>query len=133
MAACWPRRVRFRAHNVHVSEAADQQAVFDLMRERLIELFGPGGSFRITLGRPTADDAVFTETVAQTIAWSVAASLESRPARMSQTASSHAAPSSMREHEELWREIEEQLLIRRTGDDALEVSLPATHSRRAAA
>ena len=127
MAACWPRRVRFRAHNVHVSEAADQQAVFDLMRERLVELFGPGGSFRITLGRPTADDAVFTETVAQTIAWSVASSLESRPAK-----STHAAPTSMREHEELWREIEEQLLIRRTGDDALEVSLPAAHSRRAA-
>ena len=58
----------------------EKQAVFELMSERLFELFGPGGSFRITLGRASADDAVFVSTVSDTIAWQVAASLVLEPA-----------------------------------------------------
>jgi len=101
------------------------------MRDRLNELFGPGGSFRVTLGRSTADEAVFADTVADTIAWEVASSLSDR----SPEAGRHeVARDPIAEHEALWRHIEEELLIRRTGDDALEVELPS-HStvRRAAA
>ena len=53
-----------------------QEQVFLLMRTRLEQLFGPGGSFRIELARPAADEALFTSTVAQTIAWDVARTLD---------------------------------------------------------
>ena len=41
------------------SSEAEQQLIFDLMRERLLDMFGAGGNFRISLGSATADDAVF--------------------------------------------------------------------------
>lgn len=91
------------------------------MRARLFDLFGPGGSFRITLGRPSADDAVFVSTVADTVAWEVAASLAAPRA----TVAHHiATPAELQaEHDELWRHIEESLLIRRTGPDSVEVDV----------
>lgn len=91
------------------------------MRARLFDLFGPGGSFRITLGRPTADDAVFVSTVADTVAWEVASSL-SAPR---EAPANHAADPAVlqAEHDELWRHIEEALLIRRTGPDSVEVDV----------
>jgi len=93
------------------------------MRSRLFELFGPGGSFRITLGRPTADDAVFVSTVADTVAWEVAAALSAPRATPANHAADLAAPSTSTEHDELWRHIEEALLIRRTGPDSVEVDV----------
>lgn len=92
-----------------------QDQVYELMRERLVDLFGPGGSFRITLGRPTADDAVFVETVADTIAWDVAASIDRtahEPRRLSDQLPED-------EHEAIWKYVEEELLRRRTDTDSI--------------
>lgn len=91
------------------------------MRARLGELFGPGGSFRITLGRATADDAVFVSTVADTVAWEVASALAAPRAEPARRA---ADPEQLQaEHDELWRHIEEALLIRRTGPDSVSVDV----------
>lgn len=98
---------------------AEQQLVFDLMRERLFELFGPGGSFRITLGRASADDAVFVSTVADTIAHDVATAFN--PERT--TVARRAASSPRDEHDALWRQIEGELRIRRTGPDSIDVDV----------
>ena len=106
----------------HSVDAPDQQALYELMRERLFELFGPGGSFRITLGRATSDDAVFVSTVADTISWEVASSLVApRTERARRVADSAQLTA---EHEALWRHVETELLIRRTGPDTLEVDAP---------
>lgn len=108
-------------HTARVSASeADQQAVFDLLREQLFAMFGPGGSFRITLGRATADDAVFVETVADTIAWEVTASLSSAHSEGSHTAEK---PAPQVIHDELWRHIERELLIRRTGPESIDVEV----------
>lgn len=118
----------------------DQQAVYDLMRDRLFALFGPGGSFRISLGRPGADDAVFVSTVADTIAWDVAAALE--PTADVTTAQAvepavgrRANPLDPEEEEYLrtWRHVEAELLRRRNDEDSLDVSVPAAHSAHRAA
>ncbi|MCU1412556.1 MAG: hypothetical protein JWR04_3263 [Rhodoglobus sp.] len=101
------------------SSEAEQQLVFDLMRERLFEMFGPGGSFRITLGRATAEDAVFVSTVADTIAHHVATAFNPTQAAGRRV----AAPTTIAEHEELWHEIEETLLVRRTGPDSVDVDV----------
>jgi hypothetical protein len=111
----------------HASAAddAEQQLVFDLMRQKLFELFGPGGSFRITLGRPTADDAVFVSTVADVIAQEVAgkfAAPREAPARRV------AERTKLEEHEILWREIEAELRIRRTGPDSIDTIVIAQHA-----
>ena len=90
----------------------EQQLVFDLMRERLIDMFGPGGSFRITMGRPAADDALFVATVADTIAHEVATAFN--PVRISE-GRRVAEPSPMAEHEKLWKHIESELGIKTTG------------------
>jgi hypothetical protein len=90
----------------------EQQLVFDLMRERLIHLLGPGGSFRITMGRPAADDAFFVSTIADTIAHEVAAAFN--PVRA--TEGRRVAESTpMAEHEKLWKHIEGELGIVSTG------------------
>jgi hypothetical protein len=106
----------------HSVDSPDQQALYELMRERLFELFGPGGSFRITLGRATSGDAVFVSTVADTISWEVANALVAprteRARRVADTAELSA------EHDALWKHVETELLIRRTGPDALEVDAP---------
>ena len=108
---------------------AEQQRVFDLMREHLFELFGPGGSFRITLGRATPDDAVFVSTVAHTIAWDVAESLGAERA----TPAKRAAPviDTEPKRDPIWEFVEQELVRRRTNEDALEV-VGAGHSIRAA-
>ena len=102
------------------SSEAEQQLVFDLMRERLFEMFGPGGSFRITLGRATADDAVFVSTIADSVAHHVATAFN--PERES-SGRRVAAPTTMAEHDELWKEIEADLLVRRTGPDSVDVDV----------
>jgi hypothetical protein len=100
---------RSPAQHAHPDERV-QQLVHDLMRERLNELFGPGGSFRVTLGRATQDDAVFVSTVADTIAWDVAAALDEHE-RANPRRAADQLPAE--EHEELWRHIEDELLKRR--------------------
>jgi hypothetical protein len=87
-----------------------QQLAYDLMRARLNELFGPGGSFRVTLGRATADDALFVATVADTIAWEVAAALDEHE-RATPRRASDELPAE--EHEQLWKHVEDELLKRR--------------------
>lgn len=100
----------------------EKQAVFELMSARLLELFGPGGSFRITLGRATADDAVFVSTVSDTIAWQVAASLVLEPA----ASGHHAAPQpDETEHDYLWRHIEAELLEQRQAAESVSVNVRA--------
>ena len=95
-----------------------QQDVFELVHDRLGELFGPGGSFRITLGRPTPDDALFVDTVAETIAWQVAAALGAASATRAQHAA--AGDTTRDEHDELWAHIEHEVLRRRQdGDQAV--------------
>lgn len=96
--------------NDHPADERVQQLVHGLMRERLNELFGPGGSFRITLGRATTDDALFVSTVADTIAWDVAAALDEHE-RATPRRASQQLPAD--EHEEIWRHVENQLLKRR--------------------
>ena len=92
-----------------------QDQVYEQMRQRLMDLFGPGGSFRITLGRATNDDAVFVETVADTIAWDVASSIDRsahEPRRLADQLPED-------EHEAIWKYVEEELLRRRTDTDSI--------------
>jgi hypothetical protein len=105
---------------------AEKQLVFDLMRERLFELFGPGGSFRITLGRATEDDAVFVATVADTIAWDAAAGLEAHRA----VPAKRAAPviDTEPKRDPIWDYVAEELLRRRTNEDSLDVVGAHTHA-----
>jgi hypothetical protein len=94
---------------LHIDERV-QELVHELMRSRLNELFGPGGSFRVTLGRATADDALFVSTVADTIAWDVAAAIDEHehatPRRLSEQLPAE-------EHEAIWKHVEDELLKRR--------------------
>lgn len=108
-----------------MSEQTDQQLVYDLMRARLLELFGPGGSFRVTLGRATAEEGVFAATVADTVAWQVAAVVEGASAEAPRH---EVASDPQAEHEALWAHVESELLIRRTGPDAFldDVDIVAT-------
>jgi hypothetical protein len=99
---------------------AEQQLIFDLMRERLMEMFGPGGNFRVTVGTASVHDAVFVSTVADTIAHNVATAFN--PGRSSE-GRRVAAPTTMAEHEALWNKIESDLLVRRTGPDSVEVDV----------
>ena len=109
-----------------MSESTDQ-LVYDLMRERLIELFGPGGSFRVTLGRATQDEALFAQTVAHTVAWEVAATVDSA-GQISGPARHQVATDPQLEHEMLWAHVEAELLIGRTGPNAFlgDVEIVAT-------
>lgn len=120
-----------------VSESEDQQLVYDRMRERLMQLFGPGGSFRISLGRATDDEGFFAQTVAETVAWEVAASLAAPAKPASLAATLMGPPQGPRhevevepqlEHEALWAHVEAELLIRSTGPDAFldDVDIVAT-------
>ncbi|MEP6480647.1 MAG: hypothetical protein ABJA94_01425 [Rhodoglobus sp.] len=127
-----------------MSEAADHQVVYDLMRQRLLELFGPGGSFRVSLGRATADEGFFAETIAETVAWEVAAAVEGKAAPVGAAAGGSRsagilgadAPAPRHgvvadpqaAHEALWSHVEAELLIRRTGPNAFldDVDIVAT-------
>lgn len=99
-----------------------QQEVFLLMRQRLVDLFGPGGSFRVSLARASGEDAVFVDTIAQTIAWDVAAALDteahSDPRRLAEQLPEE-------EHEAIWRHVEEQLLSRRKSTDSIPTGVRA--------
>ena len=92
-----------------------------------MELFGPGGSFRVTLGRATDDEGFFAETIAETVAWEVAASIAApaKPASLAETLMGppqgprHEVEADPQiEHEALWSHVEAELLIRHTGPNA---------------
>jgi hypothetical protein len=101
----------------HPLSDEEKQAVFDLMRDRLAHLFGPGGSFRVTLGRASADEGLFVSTVADTIAWEVAGAFERHP-----VASQHRdAVIDIPENEQLWAHIESELLRLRTDGASADV------------
>jgi hypothetical protein len=55
-----------------------QQAVYDLVLERASAMFGPGASFAVTLRTGDESDTMFSETVAETLAWDVSLGLETR-------------------------------------------------------
>lgn len=102
----------------HSSDSPDQQAIYDLMRKKLFDMFGPGGSFSITLARSGSEETQFVATVADTVAWQVASELSApreKPAR--RVADPEAAQA---EHEALWRHIEAELDIRSTGPEMIE-------------
>lgn len=118
----------------HSVDSPDQQAIYDLMRKKLFDMFGPGGSFTISLARGAVDDAQFVSTVADTVAWEVASELSAprvSPAR--RVADPEFAQA---QHEALWRHIESELDIRSTGpetiaEDAQREAQAAATSRRA--
>lgn len=94
---------------------ATQQLVFDLMQKRLLELFGPGGSFRVELGRADEGEALFASTVAHTVAWDVAESLGTvRSAAPRRAVVAEPAP----EHRVIWQYVDEELARRRSFEDA---------------
>ena len=129
--------------------ADTQDEIYELTREKLFALFGPGGSFRISLGRATAEDAVFVATVADTVAWAVAAELT--PAATTEQSEGHGAhvaePTSVQpqpvgrrvdvadpeeaEYRRIWKHVEAELLRRRDADDPFAVQA-RTHAHSAA-
>ncbi len=50
-----------------------QELVYELVRERLIAAIGAGGMWSIDFRKPGNSDTVFGETVAERLAWDVAA------------------------------------------------------------
>ncbi len=94
----------------HPLSDEEKQAVFDLMRDRLAHLFGPGGSFRVTLGRASDDEGLFVSAVADTIAWEVAGAFERRTA----TGQHRDAVTAVPENEQLWAHVESELRRLRT-------------------
>ncbi len=52
-----------------------QRLVFDLVRERLVEAFGPNGLWTVGMKGDHDYDEVFSVTVAESLAWDVAAEL----------------------------------------------------------
>ena len=103
------------------------------MRKKLFDMFGPGGSFTISLARGGVEDAQFVSTVADTVAWEVASELSTpRESKARRAADPATTPE---DHEALWRHIESELDIRSTGpemieDDAKREAEAATVSRR---
>ncbi|MGV8881848.1 MAG: hypothetical protein ACOH19_06815 [Rhodoglobus sp.] len=118
----------------HSVDSPDQQAIYDLMRAKLFEMFGPGGSFTISLNRASLDDAQFISTVADTVAWQVASELSEPRATPARRVAEPAVAQA--EHEALWRHIESELDIRSTGPEIIAVDAQreaeaAATSRRA--
>jgi hypothetical protein len=58
-----------------------QQVIYDLVRERAGAMFGPGSSFTVTLRLGDQSDSIFSETVAETLAWDISLGLETHAAR----------------------------------------------------
>lgn len=105
----------------YVSEP-DQQLLYDLMQKRLLDLFGPGGSFTVTLGRGTQDESMFASTVAHTIAWDVAAHLgEVRVTAPRRSAVVEPAP----EHRVIWEYVEDELARHNLAAPVAAASVPA--------
>lgn len=65
--------------------------VYDLVHERLLGAFGADGMWTVTMKDPTAIDGFFTETVAQSLAWNIAAQLAVPKKSRHQAAAAFAA------------------------------------------
>ncbi len=77
-----PLRRHTRALTAEQSDEV-QKLVFDLVRERLVEAFGPNGLWTVGMKGDHEDDEVFSETVAESLAWDVAGQLQSPAAPVS--------------------------------------------------
>jgi hypothetical protein len=55
-----------------------QQMVYDLVLERAKAMFGPGSSFAVTIRTGDEMDSMFSETVAETLAWDCSLGLETK-------------------------------------------------------
>lgn len=108
----------------------DQDAVYESMRARLYELFGPGGSFRISLGRATADDAIFVSTAADTIAWSVASQLA--PAEPAAGRRLDLADPEEAEYRRIWKHVEAELIRRHEAEASDDVEADVAQANSAA-
>jgi hypothetical protein len=69
-----PLRRRNRGLTPEQSEEV-QKLVFELVRERLVQAFGNDGMWTVSMKDRNAVDSVFGETVAEHLAWDVAAQL----------------------------------------------------------
>lgn len=105
--------------------------MYALMREKVFAMFGPGGSFRISLGRADADDATFVSTVADTIAWAVAEQLAPAPSERVGRRVDAADPEEA-EYRRIWKHVEAELLRRRAADGPAEPAVAGKHAHAAA-
>ena len=69
-----PLRRRNRALTAEQHEEV-QKLVFELVRERLAAAFGATGMWSVSMKDANAIDSIFSETVAESLAWDVAAQL----------------------------------------------------------
>ena len=99
---------------------AEQQVVFDLVQERLLELFGPGGSFSVTVGRARPEDGIFVSTISEMIAHDVATAFNP-PTK--ETAGRRAARDAQVEHASVWERVDADLKIASSGPNAFLDSL----------
>lgn len=61
---------------VVVAEEDIQRVVYGLVHQTVMRMLGPGGTFAVAV-RTDESDALFAEMVAETLAWEVAADIES--------------------------------------------------------
>jgi hypothetical protein len=59
------------------SEEDIQRMVYDLVRDRVLRTLGPDGSFAVTMRHAGDVDGLFSETLAESIAWDVALRVQS--------------------------------------------------------
>ncbi len=102
-----PLRLRNRALTSEQTEEV-QRLVFELVRERLVDAFGENGMYTVGMKDPRAVDTVFSATVAESLAWDVAAQLAA-PARNSHQAVPVSLPSQVPAVGQT-RAVEEQLV-----------------------
>jgi hypothetical protein len=69
-----PLRRRTRALTAEQYDEV-QKLVFDLVRERLVEAFGPSGMWTVSMKSVAEEHSVFNETVAESLAWDIAGQL----------------------------------------------------------
>lgn len=86
----------FRRHAVvptvvQPTEEDIRRMVYELVRERMLHALGTSGSFSITMRRGDSDDAFFSETFAESMAWDVALRVPTRSIAAA-TVSAAAAP-----------------------------------------
>ena len=69
-------KYRSAGRDVYAPNSADlHELVYEMVRTRLLDSIGSGGSFAVGVRHPDDDDAFFSEIFAQAVARDVAASL----------------------------------------------------------
>jgi hypothetical protein len=80
-------RLRFlRPARPAPTDADLQQLVYDLVLARATAMFGPGSSFAVTIRSDDESDRMFSETIAETLAWDVSLRFDAREHRAALTA-----------------------------------------------